>query len=307
MSVDSIGDNGHHEAHTNDISRNLSTPTISTGDLTLADGVNIADPSSSTALSMRSSWLPILESGNHQLVLYNPTSHALTITPSSLHPVRRRLYNDDDTSSRNTTPGSNQLAPVVNRNREFNSSRGADGEDTALAPQICPWCSRPYPLDSAGHVNESPPPGHQGKYQPDGSFRRAPNYFKLLEQTNYEVASQSPSPPLLPGPYTGANTRPDIFESPITPATPERVDPLDGRQKKRGLGLDGTTEGVGTNSSIPGTPKRRFGDSPMAQGYFSAFFKEERRLGMGANGTVYLCQVRYFASCHHSISPLFSM
>ena len=30
----------------------------------------------------------------------------------------------------------------------------------------------------------------------------------------------------------------------------------------------------------------------MAEGYFQAFFQEERRIGMGANGSVYLCQVR---------------
>ena len=29
----------------------------------------------------------------------------------------------------------------------------------------------------------------------------------------------------------------------------------------------------------------------MAEGYFKAFFKEEYRLGMGANGSVFLCQV----------------
>lgn len=29
----------------------------------------------------------------------------------------------------------------------------------------------------------------------------------------------------------------------------------------------------------------------MAEGYFEAFFQEECRLGMGANGSVYLCQV----------------
>jgi len=29
----------------------------------------------------------------------------------------------------------------------------------------------------------------------------------------------------------------------------------------------------------------------MAEGYFKAFFQEEDRLGMGANGSVYLCQV----------------
>jgi hypothetical protein len=51
------------------------------------------------------------------------------------------------------------------------------------------------------------------------------------------------------------------------------------------------------DDSIPGTPRRRFGEDSMAQGYFTAFFKEEKRLGMGANGTVYLCQVSHRASC----------
>lgn len=35
-----------------------------------------------------------------------------------------------------------------------------------------------------------------------------------------------------------------------------------------------------------------FRSNTMAEGYFEAFFKEERRLGMGANGSVFLCQVR---------------
>ena len=33
-----------------------------------------------------------------------------------------------------------------------------------------------------------------------------------------------------------------------------------------------------------------FGAETMAQGYFNAFFEEECRLGMGANGSVFLCQ-----------------
>jgi hypothetical protein len=34
-----------------------------------------------------------------------------------------------------------------------------------------------------------------------------------------------------------------------------------------------------------------FSRETMAEGYFKAFFQEEYRLGMGANGSVYLCQV----------------
>lgn len=38
--------------------------------------------------------------------------------------------------------------------------------------------------------------------------------------------------------------------------------------------------------------ERQFETRSMAEGYFEAFFKEEFRLGMGANGSVFLCQVR---------------
>lgn len=49
-------------------------------------------------------------------------------------------------------------------------------------------------------------------------------------------------------------------------------------------------------SSTPATPLEQpsdeipFNESTMAQGYFQAFFREVRRLGMGANGTVLLCE-----------------
>lgn len=50
--------------------------------------------------------------------------------------------------------------------------------------------------------------------------------------------------------------------------------------------------------SRPSTPPlqdkgdTQFSAEGLADGYFKAFFKEEQKLGMGANGSVYLCQVR---------------
>ena len=35
-----------------------------------------------------------------------------------------------------------------------------------------------------------------------------------------------------------------------------------------------------------------FTPETMAEDYFKAFFQEEAQLGMGANGSVFLCQVR---------------
>lgn len=60
---------------------------------------------------------------------------------------------------------------------------------------------------------------------------------------------------------------------------------------------------VANESSRPSTPPTIAGTSQgeqrsafpaevMAEGYFKAFFQEEYKLGMGANGSVYLCQVR---------------
>src|SRR5258708_24045557 len=37
-------------------------------------------------------------------------------------------------------------------------------------------------------------------------------------------------------------------------------------------------------------PRPPLGSETMAEGYFDAFFREESKLGMGANGSVFLCQ-----------------
>lgn len=60
---------------------------------------------------------------------------------------------------------------------------------------------------------------------------------------------------------------------------------------------------IANESSRPPTPfsgtsSRRpesvgIASDTMAEGYFAAFFKEEHRLGMGANGSVFLCQVSF--------------
>lgn len=160
----------------------------------------------------RPEWQPILHSST-QVVLYNPTSHALIIHPSS--------------QSANRTVTVDQSVP-----------------------HICPYCSRPLPPGSPDRdtVHEQDPPfTHLSRFE-DVSEARASNYFQLLQVAN-ESASRPPSPPLR--------------STPSPPSTP-----------------------LGVHDDTVFTP-----DS-MAEGYFKAFFQEEARLGMGANGTVFLCQVR---------------
>ena len=50
----------------------------------------------------------------------------------------------------------------------------------------------------------------------------------------------------------------------------------------------------GRDTTMPDDANNAFPADKMAEGYFKTFFQEEYRLGMGANGSVYLCQVHIF-------------
>jgi hypothetical protein len=164
------------------------------------------------------SWLPILHASN-QVVLYNPTSHALTI----------------HRSSQSTTL--NQSSP----------------------PPLCPYCSQPLPTgrterDGSVHAHEQDSLFTNLNRFEDVSGPRASNYFQLLQVAN-DSASRPPSPPL--------------HSSQSVP--PSQSD---------------------TRSPSPEGDNNVFTPETMAEGYFKAFFQEEARLGMGANGSVFLCQVQ---------------
>lgn len=163
-------------------------------------------------------WQPILHASN-QVVLYNPTSHALTIHHSSQSTTVKQSV-----------------------------------------PRLCPYCSQTLP---AGHPERE---GGVHSHEQDSPFTdlnrfedvsaRVSNYFQLLQVAN-DSTSHPPSPPL-----------------PSTPSVPPSE-----------------------TSSRPSSPAVIDGDNvftpeSMAEGYFKAFFQEEARLGMGANGSVFLCQVK---------------
>lgn len=155
-------------------------------------------------------WQPILHISN-QVVLYNPTSHALSIR---------------------TTPN----ASLARR-----------------ASRHCPYCHRTIPTEMHAAQDVDVDDVEHGTVEDDEfTWRprsRASNYFQLLETAN---------------------------ETMSRPATPQRTIPAHEDSSRS------------TDSSNGG---RAFRADNMAEGYFKAFFREEGRLGMGANGTVYLCQV----------------
>ncbi|KAI0795439.1 kinase-like domain-containing protein [Abortiporus biennis] len=154
-------------------------------------------------------WQPILHASN-QVVLYNPTSHAVTI-------------------QRRSPPLEN--ATVIRRPTPTNGR--------------CPFCHRRMSDGEGEHENmEDELDDDLGASHPRS---RVANYFQLLQVAN-ETASVPPTP---------------RSESPV-------------------LDLPAASGSSGGQDA--------FNPNNMAEGYFKAFFQEEGRLGMGANGSVYLCR-----------------
>ncbi|KAI0064990.1 kinase-like protein [Artomyces pyxidatus] len=161
-----------------------------------------------------STWRPILHVSN-QVVLYNPTSHALTI-----HPLKYSTH-----------------SPSLKHNKL----------------RRCPYCSQPLPQDDS-EDEELDADADYGldRFEDVSPESRAANYFQLLEIANESVSR------------------------PVTPPT-------------------ATLSSASSRASTPppsdsANDHRAFPPESMAEGYFKAFFEEEARLGMGANGSVYLCQ-----------------
>ncbi|KZV72056.1 kinase-like protein [Peniophora sp. CONT] len=123
----------------------------------------------------------------------------------------------------------------------------------ARTARRCPYCSRPFDDDSDNDDEEHDEhalSAHLDEHEDGGNVNTAANYFKLLG-----VAHESSS----------------------RPATPPAV------------GSSSQDGGYGRRSREP-SPTKAFRREAMAEGYFNAFFTEEARLGMGASGSVYLCQ-----------------
>lgn len=183
----------------------------------------MTDSPFSTLAPLEPEWQPILH-GEHQIVLYNPTSHALSIRQHA-----------------STT----QAASVMRR----------------APPGRCPYCHKSLSGDALNeHAEGELDDIAEDIY--DAPRSRAPNYFQLLQTAN----------------ETGS--------VPSTPATSRRS----------------TTPTFLQNSSQPAQDGAPFRAENMAEGYFKAFFQEECRLGMGANGSVYLCQVGIFSETTRSMS-----
>ena len=207
-------------------------------------------------------WEPILHAASNQVVLYNPHSHALSITTAT----RDSIY---------TAP-----VPAKRRHRK------------------CPYCKQTLPPDF-GHDDDDDNEQHFNRIHedPDEVSDSGSDHWKEayeLPEGDQDIETLSRDPAY----YSRAS---DYFqllaianERSFSQAASE-----DGASDGTDLGNPSTS-----HSSSHGKAQDRsqtFPAEKMAEGYFKSFFQEEYKLGMGANGSVYLCQV--CATALVSLSP----
>ena len=160
--------------------------------------------------------------------------------------------------------------------------------------EACPYCGQGLPPGFDGYgthehrgqeedeeeegrwedfVDESPSEGEIAEFSADPAYHsRASNYFRLLEISNVSSSRRaSPSP-------TGYERE-------------RRWSRSLSRTRSRGRSRTRTRTPDANRSTTSAFPADK-----MAEGYFKTFFQEEFKLGMGANGSVFLCQVDLFMS-----------
>jgi hypothetical protein len=229
-------------------------------------------------------------------VLYNPRSHALSITAASAGPavVVTRPGRDHHHDSERCPYCKQRLPPdfemyEFGRSMRMNSNeehvgRGGGGREENQDDQ-----------DSGGWGEGRWDHGHGGGgvYEDDGDdeefetlstdpayHSRASDYFRLLAIANERGSTGISSSSSTPHSAYRVGAGNSLVREDVEPS---------------GSG-GGVLGGEGTHrrnsTTMPNDAANNvFPADKMAEGYFKTFFQEEYRLGMGANGSVFLCQV----------------
>ncbi|KAH7342169.1 kinase-like domain-containing protein [Rhizoctonia solani] len=237
-------------------------------------------------------WQPILRASD-QIVLYNPASHAINIVPASLNTV------------------STFSLPFTNGQTSNSSS-------------VCPYCHRPmnemphnFTDDGSRHVYDVP------------QIEMSPQYFQVLQDVNGGTIPEDVYDTHRPSATTQssfARFEDAPFEDSRSPSRrwsrvsidsdsdsddqigatdhPESLASLSGSSFSPGnlpsapfgsatTHLSSTSNGSAPMTEPPQVEEAQYegANAPRpSSGYYTTFFQEETRLGMGANGSVYLCQ-----------------
>ena len=215
-------------------------------------------------------------------MLYNPRSHALSIASASAGPAvstHRGRVHDTQVGGR-WCPCCKQRLPAGFEMYELGRSMRVDANDEHVGEGGEENQDDQEPgIWSEGRWDH----GHGGAYDDDGDdeietlstdpayHSRASDYFRLLAIANERSSG--------------------ISMSSSTPHGAYRVGPSSGSSDL--LGEETTHDGRNT-TTMPDEANNAFPADKMAEGYFKTFFQEEYRLGMGANGSVFLCQVHLY-------------
>ncbi|KAF8815160.1 kinase-like protein [Phlegmacium glaucopus] len=236
--------------------------------------------STSAGLIEQEQWQPILHASN-QVVLYNPRSHALSITSTSAprYPAvvvtRRKRNHDTEVESR--CPYCKQSLPAGFVMYDFGQNVGMNADDEHIGAREENQGDQHSERWNEGQWNEQWPSGDE---RDDEQFEtvstdpayhsRASDYFQLLAIANERS--------------TAISSTPHAAYRVGTSSTFVRAD-----DERSGNVLG---DGIHRGSTMPTTDgaSSTFQTDKMAEGYFKTFFQEEYKLGMGANGSVFLCQ-----------------
>lgn len=222
-------------------------------------------------------WQPIGRTPN-QIILYHAPSNALAVRASREDPIS--IHSIPGTPA---APGSRStassvhlpvLAPpntsngvVLGRRRQSDLIRRRTSPVNIPSSDLCPYCYRPILEDPPFPA----PPATSAHVSPLDTSDR----LTTLIRPEYSTPTDDPASPPLHHiqPYF------QILEQSVDgsrASTPvHEVD--DGRRFV----------------SDSETPARGSGERRSVEGYYRRFFVEEKRLGMGAEGTVYLCQASF--------------
>lgn len=247
-------------------------------------------------------------------MLYNPRSHALSITSASAGPavVVTRPGRDHHTDVGGRCPYCKQRLPAGFEMYEFGRSmrmngndddehvgggvggeevnqggqgRGRWGDDDEGRWDHHHGHGGAYDVDDDG--------GHDDDDDDDDGFEtlstdpayhsRASDYFRLLAIANERSTgiSSSSTPH---GAYRVGDTSSSFVHANDEPSD-TTSDLGEGAHRRN-------------TATMPDDANNAFPADKMAEGYFKTFFQEEYKLGMGANGSVFLCQVGiYISAC----------
>ncbi|KAJ9116384.1 hypothetical protein QFC22_004825 [Naganishia vaughanmartiniae] len=258
----------------------------------------------------RNHWQPIGRTSN-QVILYHPPSNVLSIRQYQLDPVAITSIPGTPAAASRVTSHTN--LPVLARRSDNNGPQGevslrrressavtsrgnAVEPDSAIPPSgLCPYCYRP--MSKASHRLDSPDGYESDLHTPSAPTlnRTSTAHVFPIFSDESEVEDRSVAYDAddrqVEWSYEQHNNEitevnnPDLLH--VRPYFQILAQSVDGSRHSTPVG-EGTPERMSRHDrSSPDNDAR---PARSIEGYYSRFFIEERRLGRGAEGTVYLCQ-----------------